>query len=113
ERWRQYVRTDAPWPVKDRDAIYEQSLDWSETLIRINVIAVPDGLPEVDDAVRVREAQGFWELRALDSGATRVHWEFHLEPGGRIPSSLANARVVETPKKVLLALRAYFQPAEE
>lgn len=102
-----YVRTDAPWPVKDRDAIYTQSMQRDDHRIRIEVGVAPDALPERDDAVRVRKASGSWELIPLEGG-TEVHWEFHLEPGGRVPSGLANARVVDTPRKALEALREYF-----
>lgn len=102
-----YVRTDAPWPVKDRDAIYTQNVERGEGEITIRVGVDPALVPEIDDAVRVRQAAGRWHLVAGDDG-TAVHWQFHLEPGGRVPGSLANARVVDTPKRALLALRDYF-----
>lgn len=105
--WASYVRTGAPWPVKDRDAVYVSSLERGNSRIRIDVRADPDLAPEVDDAVRIREARGFWELRTVEGG-TAVHWEFHVEPGGRIPSGLANARVVSTPRGALSALREHF-----
>lgn len=107
DRWANYVRTDVPWPVKDRDAIYTQSLERSATSITIIVGVAPDALPESVDAVRVREAAGRWDLAAVDGG-TDLRWEFHIEPGGNVPSGLANARIAETPKRALQALRAYF-----
>jgi hypothetical protein len=102
-----YVRTDAPWPVKDRDAIYTQHIERDESGITIRVGVDPDLVPEVEDAVRVRRAAGRWQLLVVDGG-TAVRWQFHLEPGGRVPGSLANARVVDTPRRALLALRDYF-----
>ncbi|WP_439107910.1 START domain-containing protein [Congregibacter sp.] len=107
DRWANYVRTDAPWPVKDRDAIYSQALTRTGGTIRIDVTAAPDILPDSKDAVRIRAAAGFWELVDVD-GSTAVHWEFHVEPGGNIPSGLANARVLETPKGALQALKEFF-----
>ena len=106
-RWANYVRTSAPWPVKDRDAIYVSELEETAAGPRVNVATDPALAPETD-AVRIREAAGFWLLAAVDGG-TRVYWEFHVEPGGNIPASLANARVVSTPRDALLALRAHFR----
>lgn len=102
-----YVRTDAPWPVKDRDAIYTQIVQRSGDDIRIDVGVSPDMVPEAEGAVRVRRAEGRWDLLAADGG-TSVNWQFHLEPGGKIPSRLVNARFVDTPRRALLALREYF-----
>lgn len=107
DRWANYIRTDAPWPVKDRDAIYSQALERTSNGYRIVIGAAPDMLPEAKGAVRIRAASGFWELDAVDQG-TALHWEFHVEPGGSIPSGLVNARVIETPIGALQALKEYF-----
>ena len=108
ERWANYVRTDAPWPVKDRDAIYTQDLQRDGTSIKIVVGVAPDTVPESGEAVRIRAAAGFWALTDSDGG-TALHWEFHVEPGGNIPSGLVNARVIETPKGALQALKEHFE----
>jgi hypothetical protein len=107
DRWANYVRTDAPWPLKDRDAVYTQKLTRTVQGIQITVGVAPDTVPESKDAVRIRAAAGLWELVAADGG-TALHWEFHVEPGGNIPSGLANARVIETPKRALQSLKNYF-----
>lgn len=107
DRWANYIRTDAPWPVKDRDAIYSQVLERTSEGYRIVIGAAPDMLPEAKGAVRIRAASGFWALNAADGG-TALHWEFHVEPGGSIPSGLVNARVIETPIGALQALKEYF-----
>lgn len=103
-----YVRTDAPWPVKDRDAIYTQSILREPGLVRVDIGVAPKALADVEGVVRVQAAQGSWTLRTRADGGTSVAWEFHLEPGGAVPSRLANKRVVETPRKALMALRAFF-----
>lgn len=108
--WANYVRTGAPWPVKDRDAIYVSTLQQSGDSLRIDVSADPDLAPEYDDAVRIRAAHGYWQLDPV-AGGTRVLWEFHVEPGGSIPAGLANARVLSTPRDALLALREHFRGA--
>lgn len=110
DTWRQYIRTDLPWPVTDRDSIYVQRVSREAGRISIEVGVDPDAVPEVRKAVRVREAGGTWLLVATAAG-TEIRWDFHLEPGGNIPSGLANARLVDTPQRALLALREYFEPA--
>lgn len=121
--WANYVRTDAPWPVKDRDAVYTQSLQRDGPHIRIDVGVDPTAVPEVEGAVRVQQAGGYWELVAVPAaqgdGAlteTAVVWEFHLELGGNVPSGIANTRIAQTPEGALRALQVYFVesgPAEK
>jgi hypothetical protein len=106
-RWANYVRTAAPWPVKDRDAVYMSTLQRYGGGLRIDVTAAPDLAEERGDAVRIREASGYWQLSA-DGDGTQILWEFHVEPGGSVPAGLANARVVNTPRGALEALREYF-----
>jgi len=105
--WFNYLRTDVPWPVKDRDTVYRNRLLRSNDGLRIEIVADPDVLPETRRVVRIRSAGGFWDMRAADGG-TAVHWQFHLDPGGNLSPALANPRVLETPKGALRALRAYF-----
>jgi hypothetical protein len=105
--WANYVRTAAPWPVKDRDAVYMSTLERVGGSLRIDVTAAPDLAEERSDAVRIREASGYWQL-SPDGDGTLILWEFHVEPGGSVPAGLANARVVNTPRGALEALRDYF-----
>lgn len=105
--WASYVRTSVPWPLKDRDAIYVSRLSSKPTRDRIDVSTQPDLVPEKRDAVRIRQAGGFWELSDAEGG-TLVYWEFHVDPGGKVPSSLANARVINTPRSALTGLRDHF-----
>ncbi len=105
--WANYVRTSVPWPLKDRDAVYVSRLTRFADRDRIDVGTDPDLVPEQRDAVRIQSAGGFWELRDAEGG-TLVYWEFHVEPGGKVPSGLANARVVATPRGALEGLKAHF-----
>jgi hypothetical protein len=105
--WFNYLRTDVPWPVKDRDTVYRNRLVRRDDGLRVEIVADPDVVPETRRVVRIRKASGFWHMHAVDGG-TAVRWEFHLDPGGNISPALANARVLETPKGALRALRRYF-----
>jgi hypothetical protein len=56
--------------------------------------------------VRVRKGSGFWELEEDSIGNVKVIYQFHGEPGGEIPSWLANTFVVTHPFKVLENLKS-------
>ncbi len=103
-----YTVTDAPWPVADRDVVLHasSSFDAATHSMRIDLRAVPDAYPEQPRRVRVREASGYWLLRALDADSTEVEFSMHLDPGGGVPKWLVNSRIVQTPHKALANMRA-------
>lgn len=86
-----YVVSKAPWPLRDRDGIYQFRFFPPEpdgkTVIKIQ--GLPNYLPRQKQNVRVERVEGTWELLPQDDGSIAVHYYFHLEPGGRIPASLA------------------------
>lgn len=54
-------------------------------------ITVSDlGPPPRESIVRVQKAEGRWTLRALGPNKTQVVYWMHLEPGGNVPSWIAN-----------------------
>ena len=105
-----YTRFDMPWPVKARDSILEvttqKAADGSVTRL---LKAAPERLPEDKDFVRVRRVDGLWSLRPLANGEVEVIYEVHTEPGGSVPSWLANSFVVDAPLQTLKALRSQAQ----
>ena len=40
---------------------------------------------------------GFWSFTPVDNGKILVRYQVHAEPGGSLPSWLANSVVVDTP----------------
>lgn len=66
--------------------------------------AEPDYLPAVEGYVRVTRVDGFWQFTPLDD-KTEVTYQVHMDPGGSVPSWLANKFVVEAPFNTLRALR--------
>jgi hypothetical protein len=53
----------------------------------------------------VAEVKGFWKL-VPKGDATEVTYQVHTEPGGSVPSWLANKFVVEAPFNTLKHLKA-------
>ena len=102
-----YTRFEMPWPVKARDSVIQVTTrtDADGAVTRL-LKAVPQRLPEEKDFVRVQRVDGEWHLKPLDQGRVEVTYEVHTEPGGSVPSWLANSFVVDAPLQTLQGLRA-------
>jgi hypothetical protein len=107
-----YVENAAPWPVAHRDGVYHftysRSEDTGAAVTTVKVEAVPNHVPAVKGKVRIPRADGYWKLVPTSTGVA-VTFQMHADPGGAIPSWLANQTVVDTPFKTLQALRQYVQ----
>lgn len=102
-----YTRFDMPWPVTARDSILrvvtEEGADGS--LLR-KLDGQPQFQPEKAGNVRVASLQGYWRLVPRGEGRVEVTYQVHTEPGGSVPSWLANSFVVDAPFNTLRDLRA-------
>ncbi len=101
-----YTRFDMPWPVEARDSILhvvsEQGADGSLTR---KLDGQPQYLPLDKDHTRVASLQGFWRFVPQGDGKVEVTYQVHTEPGGSVPSWLANSFVVDAPFNTLSGLR--------
>jgi len=102
-----YTRFAMPWPVKARDSVIQVATrtDADGSVTRL-LKALPDRLPSERDFVRVQRVDGQWQLKPLADGKVEVTYEAHTEPGGSVPSWLANSFVVDAPLQTLQGLRA-------
>jgi hypothetical protein len=103
-----YVSLKMPWPVKDRDVIGLSELRFSPdrktmytSITKIN----RNDHPPVKGRIRAEEMRSELSFTELEQGKIRVQMEGHAEPGGSIPSWLANLLVTESPYKSLMNLR--------
>jgi ribosome-associated toxin RatA of RatAB toxin-antitoxin module len=103
----QYTQTKTPFPVKNRDSIFEQSaeIDNNGKHARVVLKPLPEYIAETKEMVRIRKGTGFWDLEADENGNVSVTYQFHGDPGGDIPSWLANSFVVTHPFKTLENLK--------
>jgi hypothetical protein len=101
-----YTRFNTPWPVTPRDSVLlvttKEGADGSLTR---TLQAQPTYIPEEQGFVRVAQVEGFWKLVPKGSNKTEVTYQVHTEPGGSVPSMLANKFVVDAPFNTLKALR--------
>lgn len=102
-----YTQFNTPWPVTPRDSVLEvtteQGTDGSLTR---QLEGRPKYIPEEQGFVRVSQVKGFWKFLPLGADRTQVTYQVHTEPGGSVPSWLANKFVVDAPFNTLKALKA-------
>ncbi len=102
-----YIQTKGPVMVKDRDSVFEQRtvIDDDGKHARITLKPLPDYIAENENMVRVRKGTGFWDLKEDAHKNVTVTYQFHGEPGGDIPSWIANSFVVSHPFETLKNLK--------
>jgi hypothetical protein len=105
-----YNRTRAPWPVSDRDAVLRNTVtfDEAERAVRLDFWSVADErAPPVAGVVRMPFLRGHWILwPASDGKSTRVEYQVHANPGGRLPDWLVNYVSRDLPFRTITGLRA-------
>jgi hypothetical protein len=103
-----HIQVKAPWPVKNRDVVYEQKavIDENGKHAIVSLKPLPDYIAEDKDFLRIRGGSGFWELEEDANNYVKVTYQFHGEPGGNIPAWLANSFVVTQPFQTLKNLKS-------
>ena len=100
-----YTQFNTPWPVTPRDSVMHvtttQGADGSLTR---KLESVPTYMPEEKGFVRVAKVEGFWKF-VPKGDQIEVIYQVHTEPGGSVPSMVANKFVVDAPFKTLKALK--------
>ncbi|KMT52464.1 START domain-containing protein [Pseudomonas fildesensis] len=103
-----YTQFKAPFPVTDRDSILEITTSKAaDGTVTRKLLEVPTYQPEVKGYVRVAQVDGFWKLVPKGANETEVTYQVHTEPGGSVPSWLANKFVVDAPFNTLKALKEH------
>jgi len=101
-----YTQFNTPWPVTPRDSVLEVTTeDGADGSLTRKLKGVPKYLPEEKGFVRVAQVDGFWKFTPKGEGQVEVVYQVHTEPGGDVPSWLANKFVVDAPFNTLEALK--------
>jgi hypothetical protein len=104
-----YNRTEAPWPVPDRDVVLDSRVEIvdgeREVIVRFSATEHPER-PPTKGVVRMPYLQGHYHLLAVDEGRTRVEYQVDSDPGGSLPAWLATRGTREMPLETLRALRS-------
>lgn len=101
-----YTQFNTPWPVTPRDSVLQiTTVEGADGSLMRNLLGDPKYIPEEKGFVRVAQVEGYWKLVPKGPSETEVTYQVHTEPGGSVPSWLANKFVVDAPFNTLKALR--------
>lgn len=101
-----YTRFSTPWPVTARDSVlHVTTTEGADGSLTRKLEGVPTYVPEEKGFVRVAQVQGFWKFVPKGADQVEVTYQVHTEPGGSVPSWLANKFVVDAPFNTLKALK--------
>jgi ribosome-associated toxin RatA of RatAB toxin-antitoxin module len=109
-----YLITKTPWPFKDRDGIYEQTVHTSsdDSTIFIAIKVLPEYVPEIKKYERIQYGKGFWELKHLGQDMVYVAYQFHADPKVNIPDWVSRHFLVENPYHTLQNLRTIIKNSQ-
>jgi hypothetical protein len=101
-----YSIADAPFPIKNRDGIYQNSFSWSndKKVLTVDVQLLPDFIEKNEEYERV-SGWGYWRIEDVGKGKIEVVCEMHIHPGGSIPAWLANAFADKNPYNNMMKLK--------
>lgn len=103
-----YMRTDAPWPVSDRDAVYHSKviLRLDKNMVDIQFWAERSPLQgPVDGVVRMTKLRGHWRLTATKPDETLIDYQVDADPEGSLPRWLAKLATKRLPLGTIRSLR--------
>ncbi|MCD6063922.1 MAG: lipid-binding protein [Flavipsychrobacter sp.] len=106
-----YSEKVMPNPFSNRDLVTKvtMSQDPATKVLTINVTGLPKYIPEKDDLVRVPMAKAKWTVTPLSNTQLKVEYVAEAEPGGNIPSWVANLFLLKGPSESFKKLSAVVQ----
>jgi hypothetical protein len=107
QEWYTYAELSIPFPFQNRDLVSHNLLSQTVTTTKIDLISVPDYLPEKQDKVRIKKSAGFWQFTTLGSGRTEVVYQFYTEPNIALPRWFTEPLVLNGIHKTMKNLREY------
>lgn len=101
-----YLDTKLPWPAAPRDLVLQVTTEETPDggMIR-HLQAAPDYIPPVKGRIRVPVLSGTWRMIPKGPKLTEVTYQVRAEPGGSVPSWLANQFVIDAPLETLRTLK--------
>ena len=101
-----YTQFNTPWPVTPRDSVLlVTTQEGSDGSLTRKLQGQPKFIPDEQGFVRVAQVDGYWKFVPQGANKTQVTYQVHTEPGGSVPSWLANKFVVDAPFNTLKALK--------
>ena len=94
-----YTETHLPWPLSNRDAVIHLRIktDSLPKFLTISGICEPKFIPEKSGKVRVPHYAANWTVTMPGPQAIHINYVVEVDPGGSIPSWIANMFVDKGP----------------
>lgn len=103
-----YTRTDAPWPVSDRDAVYRSTVEVNRDRLEVDIRfkAIKNStVKRVKGVVRMEKLKGHFKLKGLGPTLTRIDYQVDADPQGWVPKWLARLATRKLPLQTIRNLR--------
>jgi hypothetical protein len=84
----------APWPVKNRDMVFHSKTTFNENKVQIEISDRGDTTPQHPKYVRMQNMYGLWEANALENGTSEITYTGSGNPGGNLPTFIANKELI-------------------
>jgi ribosome-associated toxin RatA of RatAB toxin-antitoxin module len=88
-----YAKIDLPWPARDREVIFRNTLSRETTTVSvtINVQALPGQPSHNNNIVYLEKLTGSWKFTPLHDGTIEIVANGHCDPESRLPSWFINS----------------------
>jgi hypothetical protein len=103
--WYAWYGAEVPWPLEDRDVIYQLKLSRYKDKTVITLESKPDYIPEKGDYVRMNTAEGKWVFSPMSDTETQVLYQFFADPEIKVPLWIMNMFIVDGPFETLKDLK--------
>lgn len=102
-----YVKFDIPFPARDRDALFDNTLsyDAGSKTVRIDIACLEDGYETDDGLIQMTFCEGSWIFTDLGNGKIKVINQLIVDPGGFAPAFIVNSKTVDDPIKTFKSLK--------
>ena len=103
-----YIKFNIPFPARDRDALFDNylSFDQKEKELKIDVTCLTDEFETNPKLIQITFCDGKWKFKELDNGNLALEHTMIVDPAGKAPAWIVNAKTVDDPIKTLKSLRS-------
>ena len=95
----------APWPFTNRDMVAHMTKSVNEKgVITYSITNSSDYIKEKEDMIRIKEAEGNWQLTPMPNGEVKISYQFYADPAGSLPEWVINMFIVDAPFQMFESL---------
>jgi hypothetical protein len=100
-----YQHFGLPWPIADRDYVYEAKLAWQGETLQFDLKSTTNSKSPETVGVRANLIRCTYRLKPWGENRTHITVEVHTDPAGSLPAWLVNIIQRKWPIKTLSGIR--------